>query len=115
MPISNPISPVQNAIVMPFSWGDASPKPIATVAAGATIFTAQIVIIVPFNGVDCALQLGTLEDPDRLIAANQNDPTFAAEYETNPGLLFFGSTDLYLTITPGSGCTQGNGFILIEV
>lgn len=115
MPISNPISPVQNAIVVPFSWGDASPKPIATVPAGGTIFTAQIVILVSFNGDGAALELGEAGQPDRLIAANQNDPKLAAEYETNPGLLFFSSTDLYLTITPGSGCTQGNGFILIEV
>lgn len=120
MPISNPTTnnsanPGQSLISIPFSYGDASPKPISTIAAGKTIFTATIVIQTPFNGTGAALTLGDGGMGDRLMGVNQNDPTYAAEYETNPGYTYSAETQILLTIAPGAGCTQGNGYVLLEV
>lgn len=103
------------AIKIPFSYGDATPKFIHAVSPGETIFTAQIIIQVPFNGVDSALQLGDAEMSDRLIRADQNDPSEVAEWETNPGYTYTLASQIVLSITPGEGCTQGSGFILLEV
>jgi len=102
-------------ITVPFSFGDASPKAIALLPINSTVFTATIVIQVPFNGVGSMLRLGDAGTPDRLITAIQNDPFEIAEYETNPGHSYTTETQVNLSITPGSGCTQGSGFVLIEV
>lgn len=102
-------------IKIPFSYGDASPKVICAIAAGTTIFTAQVVIATPFNGIGSALTLGDAASGDRLVSASQNDPTYRAEYETNPGYTYSSETEILLSITPGEGCTQGAGYILLEV
>lgn len=118
MPISNPIalnSSSQNLIEVPFSWGDATPKLIAEIAPDRVITTATILILVPFNGLGASLMLGDSGMLDRLIATDQNDPTFLAEYETNPGYSYSIATELVLTITPGEGCNQGEGLVLLEV
>lgn len=100
---------------LPFSFGDASPKPIAVINAGQTVFTVQIVLQVPFNGIGSALCLGDAQLSDRLIRADQNDPYTIAEYETNPGYTYLTDTPIALTITAGEGCTQGSGYLLFEV
>ena len=108
-------TPVEGLMKFPFSFGDASPMPVYTTTAGQTVFTAQIVIQVPFNGVGASLSLGDAVVSDRLIRVDQVDPTFAAEYEANPGYTYASATPIILTIVPGAGCTQGSGYILLEV
>jgi hypothetical protein len=100
---------------VPFSYGDASPKPIAVLPANSTVFTATIVLQVPFNGVGAALTLGDAGVGDRLIAANQNDPAQEAEFEVNPGFTYSTATQILLTINPGAGATSGAGYVLLEV
>ncbi|HEY9643322.1 MAG TPA: hypothetical protein V6C57_22730 [Coleofasciculaceae cyanobacterium] len=102
------------ALKVAFAFGDASPAQIALLAAGSTVFTAQIVIQIPLNGIGARLQLGDAQMSDRLISASQVDAGFAAEYETNPGQTYPDATEILLTITPGEGCTQGAGYILLE-
>ncbi|MBD1995297.1 hypothetical protein H6G00_01460 [Leptolyngbya sp. FACHB-541] len=102
-------------IKIPFSYGDASPKTIYVAGAGQTIVTANVIIQVPFNGLNCALELGDAEMSDRLMRSDQVVPEFPAEYETNPGYTYSQSTPILLSIYPGLGCSQGSGFVLIEV
>ena len=97
-----------------FAFGDATPKAIANLPANTTVFTAQVIIQIPLNGLGAALSLGDAEEIDRLISSSQVDPTFIAEYETNPGYTYSAATQVLLTITPGEGCTQGAGYILLE-
>lgn len=114
-PTPTPIPSDGNSIKIAFSFGDASPKPIAQIAAGRTVFTAQVVIQTPFNGVGAALSVGDAGIGDRLLRSNQTDPTFAAEYETNPAHTYSSDTQILLAITPGAGCTSGTGFVLLEI
>lgn len=102
-------------ITTPFSFGDASPKPIAILSPDQTVFTAAIVIQEAFDGVGASLALGDTGLPDRLIQASQIDPSIVAEHETNPGYAYSTATQILLTITPGEGCTQGSGYVLLEV
>lgn len=102
-------------VKIPFAFGDATPKPVYLAQAGQTIFTATIVLQVPFNGIGAALQLGDGGMGDRLMHSDQNDPSYAAEYEANPGYTYAAETEILLAITPGEGCTQGSGYILLEV
>jgi|GEM_PF-5644730 len=96
-----------------FAFGDASPKPIALIPVGKAIFTVQLIITTPFNGTGAALMIGDAAQSDRLMASSRNSPVFVAEYETNPGWVATQDTEILLTITPGAGCTQGSGFILL--
>ena len=98
-----------------FSFGDASPSTIKALPAGATVLRAHIVIQTPFNGVGASLKLGDALIRDRLIATSQVDPYFAADFETNPCVAYTVATQILLTIVPGAGCTQGSGYILLEV
>lgn len=102
-------------IKVDFSFGDASPAVITTLPAGTTILTTAIVVQTPFNGLGAALQLGDTRQSDRLLSVTQNNPSYAAEYEANPGYTYSSATPILLTITPGAGCTQGAGFVLLEV
>lgn len=98
-----------------FAYGDASPSRLFTLPAGKTVFTVIVVIQQRFNGTGATLKVGDAVDDDRLMATNQNDPTVIAEYETNPGYTYSTPTDLLLTINPGSGATNGSGYVLIEI
>lgn len=111
-----PEPPVEDGRVkIPFAWGDASPKQVWLAPANTTVFTAQIVITVPFNGVGAALALGDAVVGDRLIRADQNNPAAAGEYEANPGHTYASETQILLTITPGEGASAGAGFVILEI
>lgn len=103
------------SIVTSFAYGDASPKPIAVLTPNQTVFTATIVIQSPFNGVGAMLTLGDATLANRLIQSNQVDPFLVSEFQTNPGYTYSSSDSVLLFITPGEGCTQGSGYVLLEV
>lgn len=98
-----------------FAYGDASPNPVIELAAGTTVFAVLIAIQTPFNGVGASLQLGDAAQSDRLLAASQCDPSQRAEYESSPGYTYTSPTEILLTINPGAGCTQGAGYLFLEV
>jgi hypothetical protein len=96
-----------------FSYGDANPKFIHTIRPAETLFASAIVIETPFNGETPALRLGDTEQIDRLIRSNQVNAVEPGTYQTNPGLTLTQSTNINLTILPGTGCTEGSGFVLL--
>lgn len=98
--------------VVNFAFGDASPKLVFTVSAATTILQVNFVITTPFNGTGAALSVGTAGSPQLLLSTAQVDPYYAAEYETNPNVNV--SSSVLLTITPGAGCTQGAGWIVLQ-
>ncbi len=97
----------------PFSYGDASPATVQSVVG--LVATATIIITTPFNGAGAALSLGDAGNPQRLITTSQILPSIASEWVTNPGELYTVSTPIILTITPGSGASQGSGYVILEV
>jgi hypothetical protein len=99
-------------IKIPFSYGDATPKIIT--ALQGLIKRASIIILVPFNAPSL-LSLGDDLNSDRLISKTVNNPMAIAEYETSPLVQYASSTQIKLKIELGEGCTQGNGFVILEV
>ena len=97
-----------------FTFGDATPKIIATLSVPMLISEAEIGVTVPFNGTSPALSLGVVGAPQSLIAANQTDPLTAVQYTTSPNLFYPAGTQIILTIVPGAGCTQGAGVVVIS-
>ena len=116
-PASGSISGSQNLINVPFAYGDASPRLVYQVPAGQTktVVTAQVVITQAFNGSASVLALGDMTQSDRLIASALIDTADAAEYETNPAIEYSAGSLILLSIAPGSGTTQGSGYVLLEL
>jgi hypothetical protein len=95
-----------------FSFGDASPLIVLSVPAALIVLQVNLVITTPFNGAGALLTLGTAAAPQSLVDTTQVNPALAAEYETNPNIVT--SSNVLLTITPGAGCTQGAGWIVLQ-
>lgn len=94
-----------------FSYGDASGA-IYTPSAAGTITVARVVIETPFNGAAPTLQIGTLAEPGAAMAATDNDPTSAGEYEVTADLHMAAGEPLRITVAP-DGSTAGSGRIYL--
>jgi hypothetical protein len=104
---------VNSRVKVNFSFGDSTPKIILTNTALKTVINASIVIETPFNGLGANLSLGDMVLNNKFINTSQNDPTISCEFSTNPNNTT--NTNIILTITPGSGATQGSGFVLLDI
>lgn len=107
-------APGAGFIEVAFAFGDATPKPLATVAAGSLVKAVRLFVTEAFDGTAPALAVGDAGDPARLMAAGQNLPGTVGEYETAPGFVYGSGTQVQLHITPGAGATAGRGVVVIE-
>lgn len=96
-----------------FAYGDAN-RIIIPALTTKIVLAVNINITTPFNGAGASLSIGTLASPALLVAPTQLDLSVATEFEINPNVKFTTPTDIYLTITPGAGATQGVGWIVVE-
>jgi hypothetical protein len=111
--VINPNAPpvgYQGNTLIPFSFGDASPKLIAMVRR---IRWGAIAIVQTFD-VPSSLQLGDDLVRDRLIGAECN-PSAVAEYNLTRWIEYAEPTQIKLWVTPGEGCTQGRGYVILEI
>lgn len=99
-----------------FSFGDATPASMYTAPAGAILLSITLVIVVPFNGTGSALRVNRSGGGGAvLMAETENDPKVAATYEVTPARTLAAGETITLTIIPGAGCTQGAGFLVLEI
>jgi len=104
-----------NFIEVAFAYGDASPAVIATALAGKAVFQVGLHILVPFDGGAPELTIGDASNPDRLMAAHENDPTQVGSNTTAPAYVYGEDTELILTIVPGAGASQGSGLVTLSI
>jgi hypothetical protein len=100
-------------IKVPFAWGDASPKTIATLPANTTVFTARILIVEPFSSG--SLQLGDSAIADRYFNLPIEGINQSSDHENYVGLSYVSGTQIKLAINNTNGNSQGKGFVIIEV
>lgn len=100
--------------VVSFSFGDASPVPVLTLAFAAVGVTTRLVIDTAFDGAGAGIKVGTAGSDDALMAVADNDPTQAAAYETAADLALASGAQVFLTIIPGAGATQGAGRLIFD-
>jgi len=103
-----------NNIQLPFSFSDATPVNVFIAKANELIEEIQILILTAFDGAGASLEVGDATLNDRLVTINQNDPTIPATYIITPNYSYVSSTQVLLTIDPGTGATQGSGLLLIR-
>lgn len=108
--------PAGSAVIeFPFAFGDATPATVATAGAGKTVYGVQLHITTAFDGVGAALVVGDGGQPDRLQAAQENDPAVAGSYTSAPVHRYGVETSLLLGITAGAGATQGAGILVVHI
>lgn len=96
-----------------FDWGDASPRPITTIAAGRTVLAVTVYLIEAFDAAGSSLSVGPAGDPAQLLAAG--DVSAVGSVSTTPSVEYATDTPLFLTITLGGGNAAGSGYVVIEV
>lgn len=102
--------------VAEFAFGDASPATIVIINPTSAVEVAlvQLEIEEEFDGVGAALAVGIAGDPDLLMTTAQNDPSILAVFEASPRARLAAGAEVQLTITPGSGASQGRGKLIIQ-
>jgi hypothetical protein len=98
-----------------FAFGDASPALVQTLDAQKLVVRTRITITTPFDGAGATLSIGTLAQPELLIASSQVNPAQKTTFETTPEVALSAGTNLYLFIIAGVGATQGAGRTVLEL
>lgn len=98
-----------------FAYGDASPAQIYTLTKRSMVISCSLYIRTAFDGAGAALKVGTPSAPEALLPAGFNDPNSLGQYENSPDLELPAGSQITLTITPGTGASQGNGVVVIEL
>src|ERR1035437_6448772 len=102
----------EEIFTMPFSFSDASPKPIFIIPAGARIVSVKIAITQAFNDPLATLTIGDAGSPDRLMKAINNIPSEIDDNEADVPYTYIAATQLILTINPLAS-TVGAGYVVI--
>lgn len=109
------VQPGQILYQVAFAYSDTSPKLITIILGAKVVYSAKIIITTAFNGTNSQLSIGDVGNAERLMSTTQNLPKVMGTYETTPSYAYGASTSVNITITPGTGCTQGAGYALIVV
>lgn len=105
----------EGSIFFTFHWGDATPKLLMAIESGSPVMEASVFMIEPMNGIGAALSIGDEDDYSRLMATTENVPTSIGGNTTYPSYEYASDTNIYLSITPGSGCSTGYGIVTLQV
>lgn len=96
-----------------FAYGDASGV-IISLVSNCEIMLVSLQIEEAFNGAGASIVVGTSGEPDLLMPADYNDPGAIGTYDVTPREELPVNTQIYLTITPGTGATQGRGQLVLQ-
>lgn len=99
-----------------FAYNQVSPViyPI-TIPAGKLVLECQLLVETPLDGEGSSLSIGTLTNPEALMARAQCDPAQLGNYLTSPGLRFATEQTAGLFIIPGIDASQGAGRFLLAI
>lgn len=97
-----------------FAFGDATPANLLNIKANKLIFNVEIVILNAFDGVGATLSVGDTDNHEILMSISLNNPNMSGTYTATPDYKYNTDTQLKLYINAGSGCSVGNGYIIIK-
>lgn len=98
-----------------FAYGDATPAPLVTATAGKVVYSVEVVITEPFDGVGAAITVGDAGQVDRLMSVDENAVTSIGSNTTAPAYSYGADTPITLSITPGAGASQGRGIVIVRI
>ena len=97
-----------------FNWGDATPKLLFTLTKDRIVSEVVLHILESFDAAGSKLQVGDSSVQGRLMNELENLPGVVGSYMTHPNHSYTQDTGILLTITPGTGNTQGKGIVEIK-
>jgi hypothetical protein len=86
-----------------------------TIESGKPIMATSIFMIEPMNGTGSALSIGDEGNYSRLMTTTENAPASIGGNTSYPSCEYASDTPVYLSITPGSGCSAGYGIVTLQV
>ena len=98
---------------IPFNFGDATPKNLILVPSNSIITSVSIILLTAFDDPTSTLSVGDAGDVNRLLATTDNSTQVTGTYTTEPAYKYLSSTQITLSITPGTS-TMGNGVVIIN-
>jgi hypothetical protein len=101
--------PGSNDLLVPFSYGDASPITLIPGFVGLLLIV-EVFLLVPFSDSAASFSVGVAGDLDLLFRPNQAIFTEAGSYNSRPQIRFTVPTDIQMAIATGSS-TAGSGII----
>ena len=110
-----------NVVAMPrvltkrFTYADTSPSLIGLAPNGKLVLHVRVFITQTFDGTGAALTVGSGGTPNDLMASTDNTPGTVGLYEKSPAVQYGADTNINITITPGTGATQGAGLVIVEI
>ena len=111
-----PIGPSAAGLIPPidFAYGDASPATVLTLGVDSEIVAVSLQVEEAFNGTGASVSFGVAGDPESLFPAAFVDLSSTGIFQFSPRVEYAAGTQLLLTITPGSGASQGRGQIIVS-
>lgn len=98
-----------------FSFGDATPYLLGSLVAGKLVISARVTIENIFNGAGASISIGTLGNPNSVMATTSILPSEIGTYERAVSAILLTNQDLYLFIAPGAGASTGSGHLYVAV
>lgn len=104
----------QHVRYVTYAFGDSSPKNIGSaLPTNSRVLEVENHVTTAFTDAAATLEVGRTGAVGELQAATENNPARADAYFTTPGIDYASSTQLILTITPGTS-TAGAGFVAVR-
>lgn len=97
-----------------FTYATSSPMLIGTAPKGCVIDEVVLKIGTTFNGSGAALSVGDSGSAVRHMGTGDNTPGSTGAYTKRNYYEYSAGTDVNLYITPGSGASQGAGFVYVK-
>lgn len=102
-----PIAPIA------FAFGDA-PGAIYTAPVMQVLTYCRVLVTTSFDGTSPALRIGTLAGAETVMPASSSDMRMTYDYERLLDLPLNQGDQVLISITPGSGASQGAGLIFLN-
>lgn len=101
-------------IMVEFSFGDVPERVMFTLPKAGFMDRLQLVVEVPYNGDTPTLAVRT-GSGTMLMNSDENDPTFAATFDSTPQAQLPQGTQIILENSAGFGATAGKGRLLFDL
>jgi hypothetical protein len=101
-------------IQVAFGWGDATPALLVNAPANKAVLSIEVAILRAFD-VASSIVIGDTANPNRLFNLDGLDLTQVGSYQVTPDYIYSSATDIFYTITAGSGNSTGGGLISISL
>lgn len=97
-----------------FSWQSPASQPLVIIASNKTVVNITIVVEEAFNGAISNISVRD-NNNNQLVSSSRVDLAQELQFEVNPNRRYIQPNALYLDLDIASNCTQGSGFLLIEI